>query len=80
VLRSEDFNQMLERRHKKNSNEIGIGIDDQAAIVVDGDQFKVLSTDGKAHVMKKRYTDDGTIQEIHYASNDDVFHPLSDLN
>jgi hypothetical protein len=80
VLRSDDFNQMLGRRHKKSPNEVGIGIDDQAAILVDGDQFKVLSTDGKSHITKKKYTSEGTIEETHFTSNDDVFHPLTDLN
>lgn len=69
---------MLGRRHKKNPDEVGIGIDDQAAILIEGDQFKVLSTDGRAHVTKKKYKSDGTIDETHFIC-DNKFHLLNDL-
>lgn len=69
---------MLGRRHKKHPHEIGIGIDDQAAILIEGDQFKVLSTDGRSHVTKKKCKSDGTIEETHFPC-DNSFHPLHEL-
>lgn len=69
---------MLQRRSKKNPLEIGIGIDDQAAIMIQGDQFKILSTDGKSHVTKKKVNSNNTIEETPFLC-DDNFHPLSEL-
>jgi dipeptidase E len=42
VLREKDFDQMLLSRH---SGELGIGIDHWAALVVDGDSYRVISLD-----------------------------------
>jgi len=44
VLRAEDFDQMLLTKH---SGEVGIGIDHWAALVVEGDSYRVVSLDGK---------------------------------
>lgn len=70
---------MLGRRHKKFPSEIGIGIEDQAAILIDGDKFKVLSTDGRSHVIKKKVLTDGSIGAIHFQC-DDTFHSFSELS
>ena len=78
ILRSNDFNQMLQRRSKKDPSEIGIGIDDQAAIVIQGDQFKILSTDGRSRVTKKKVQPNSTIEEIPFDS-DGKFHSLNEL-
>jgi dipeptidase E len=43
VLRAKDFDQML----LKHSGELGIGIDHWAALVVEGDSYRVVSLDGK---------------------------------
>lgn len=69
---------MLQRRSKKNRSEFGIGIDDQAAILIEGDQFKILSTDGTSHVTKKKVKLDNTIEETLFVS-DGNFHPLTEL-
>jgi hypothetical protein len=70
---------MLGRRHKKFPSEIGIGIEDQAAILIDGDKFKVLSTDGQSHVIKKKVGTNGSIEGIHFRC-DDTFHSFSELS
>jgi len=44
VLRAEDFNGML----KRHGSEVGVCIDDQAALIIDGDKFQVLAADGKS--------------------------------
>lgn len=49
IPRSEDFDQMLRRK----STEIGIGIDDQAALVIDGNKWKVISTDSSSGITIK---------------------------
>jgi hypothetical protein len=70
---------MLGRRSKKYPSEIGIGIEDQAAILIDGDKFKVLSTDGRSHVTKKKVRSDGTLGELRFPC-DNTFHSFSELS
>ena len=47
--RSEDFDRMLIKRR----NEVGICLENNAALVIDGDRYKVVTTDGEARVFKK---------------------------
>lgn len=49
VLRATDFDGMMLR----HAHETGVCIDDQAAIVLDGDSWRVVSTDGRAKVTIK---------------------------
>lgn len=58
--RCDDFDAMLLRR----KDEVGVGIDDQAAIVVEGDQWRVISTDGKAGVVVKRVKVEGDKEPV----------------
>ena len=70
---------MLGRRHKRFPAEVGIGIEDQAAILIDGDKFKVLSTDGRSHVVQKKVRTDGSLDTIHFQC-DDTFYSFSELS
>jgi cyanophycinase-like exopeptidase len=54
----------------KHNHEIGIGIDDQAAIVINDDQFKIVSTNGNiSKLTKKIYNKE--LNEI----NERIFYP-----
>ena len=71
VPRSDDFDAMLQR----HPAETGVCIDDQAALVIDGDRFCVVASDiaGESNrVTKKVVNNDGTISAT-------VFHPSSDM-
>ena len=84
ILRSTDFNAMMRRNTRRNNStidtigEIGIGIDDQTAILVENDKFRVLSTDGKAKVTKKTLKVDGSIIEKVFLPSS-VMIPLNEL-
>ena len=59
---------------------VGVGIDDQAAIIVEGDKFHVVSTDGLAKVTKVTVNANGSILEkIYPSSNKKTIHSLSEL-
>jgi dipeptidase E len=55
VLRAHDFDQMLLR----HEGELGIGIDHWAALVVDGDSYRVVSLEGKPGSVVMMDGDDG---------------------
>lgn len=61
---------------------MGVCIDDQAAIVIDGDQFKVVATEsagGSNRVTRKDVMPDGSISERVYLPSS-KFYPLKELN
>ena len=57
--RADDFNEMLLKRR----TEIGLCIENNAALVIDGDKFKVINTDGKARVLKKTVEGGEVVEE-----------------
>lgn len=71
VPRSADFDKMIGR----HSLETGICIDDQAALVIDGDSFRVVSSDvaGKSDRVTKKSV--GLKGEIKVT----VFHPFNEM-
>jgi len=71
--RSDDFDGMLRRRMRKSKSvpNIGVCIDDQAALLVDGDSFRVLSTDGKSGVCRKDVQDDGSIEKTVFSPSEE---------
>ncbi len=77
MARASDFDAMLTRI----GSEVGIGIDDQAGIVVDGDQFRVVATEnaGTSNKVTKKVVDrSGKIKETIFRP-DSRWHPLREL-
>ena len=67
ILRSIDFDAMLARAHERTPGEIvGVGIDDQAGIVVDGDRWKVVNVDGTSKVTIKQFAASGQLESVVY--------------
>ena len=62
-------------------SEVGVGIDDQAGIVVDGDQFRVVATESAGlsnKVTKKVVDDNGEIKEFVFVP-ESKWRPLREL-
>ncbi len=64
---------MLLRRNRSGKEETGVGIDDQAAILVVGDEFRVLSTNGdvsKVTLVKYNKDSDSLDQRVFLPSEE----------
>ena len=59
-LRADDFEGMLRR----NRHSVGVCVEDQAAVVIDGDSFHVVAADGKSKVLRKRVEKGGSISSV----------------
>lgn len=84
---------MLKRMHTARPSRplVGVGIEDQAALVIDGDNFSVVSADDRSGVIRKEVFERGeggeeegggggrVIRERRFSPGADVWHPLSDL-
>ena len=70
---------MLTKVQKKSKNEIiGVGIDDQAALIIENNHFRVVSTDGLAKITKVVIDIHGKVTEKVYHSCNTVYH-ISEL-
>lgn len=77
VPRSEDFDGMMQR----HSSETGVCIDDQAALIIDGDMFHVVASEvagSSERVTKKIVNDDGSISATVFRPSTGI-RPLSEL-
>lgn len=66
---------------RRHSEEVGICIDDQAALVIDGDKFRVLASDvagDSERVTKKIVNSDGSITATLFRPSGEEL-PLTDL-
>jgi cyanophycinase-like exopeptidase len=64
--RSGVFDDML----LKHPGEVGIGIDDHGAILIDGNRWRVLKADDNSKVCLKHVTDNGTVEATLYTASD----------
>jgi peptidase E len=70
VPRADDFDQMLLR----HPDQIGVGIDDHGAILVNGDQWRVLKANDASKVTLKRVNDDGnTLSSTVYQASEKFY-------